>query len=396
LVPVRSGAGFRFRLVIDGKSAGAKQVRVLTPAGDQHDYDTDTDGLTSVFAEPGRYGAWARHWIDQKGERDGTSYEQVRHYATLVCDFDPATTSEPAKTAWAPLPRALASFGAIASDGWLYVYGGHTAERHDYSTQSVTGQFHRLDLNAPSRWEALAGGPAVQGLNLAAHGGKVYRVGGMQPRNAPAEPADNHSIADAAEFDPAAARWRELPPLPQPRSSHELLAVDGSLMVIGGWWMKGKARETQWLNTIEVLDLSSENAAWRSVPQPFARRALVGAAAGRRVFIIGGFDADEKPQLDVDIYDTAAAAWSKGPPIPGKRRNGFAPAACAHNGSVYLSVATGEMFRLRERGTVWEPVATTTPRIVHRLIPLKDQILVIGGASEEKMLDVIEAVKVIE
>ena len=33
-------------------------------------------------------------------------------------------------------------------------------------------------------------------MNLAAHGGKVYRVGGMQPRNEPGEPADNLSLAD--------------------------------------------------------------------------------------------------------------------------------------------------------------------------------------------------------
>jgi hypothetical protein len=395
LIPIKAGGGFKLKLVIDGKAAAGKDVRVLTPDGEQADHATDADGCTRVFAEPGRYGAWARAWLDQTGDRDGKSYEQVRHYATLV--FDSGASEAPAAPSIAtrtPLPRAIASFGAIESDGWLYVYGGHTAERHEYSTATVSGQFHRLSLRDPGRWEELPGGVAVQGLNLAAHGGKVYRVGGMEPRNPPGQPSDSYSIADAAAFDPATGRWDKLPPLPTPRSSHDVLVVDQKLFVIGGWWMKGKEQETQWPDTIDVLDLAASEPAWQSIPQPFARRALITAALGGRIYIIGGFDADETACLDVDIYDVATNSWSKGPPIPGKKRNGFAPAACMHHGSVYLSVSTGEMFRLIADGSAWEPVVKTTPRIVHRLVPFKNEILVIGGAAEAKMVDLIEAVKV--
>ncbi len=47
---------------------------------------TDDAGLTTAFAQQGRYGAWVRYWQDKAGERDGKKYEQVRHYATLVVD----------------------------------------------------------------------------------------------------------------------------------------------------------------------------------------------------------------------------------------------------------------------------------------------------------------------
>ena len=158
--------------------------------------------------------------------------------------------------------------------------------------------------------------------------------------------------------------------------------------------MKGRGTESEWLETAEVLDLRAVGAAWESIPQPFARRALTVAVVGERVFVIGGFDADDTPRLDVDIYDAAARVWGKGPPIPGPEKNGFSPAACAVKGRVYLSVASGEMFRLSEDRATWEAYARTTPRIVHRLVASGQEIFVIGGASEARMMDLIESVPV--
>ena len=102
------------------------------------------------------------------------------------------TQAAEAKTAYPPLPEAVSSFGAAVCDGFVYVYGGHSGKAHQYSTETVSGKFRRLSLADPSRgWEELPGGPALQGLALVSHDGKLYRVGGMQPRNAPGDKADN-------------------------------------------------------------------------------------------------------------------------------------------------------------------------------------------------------------
>jgi hypothetical protein len=398
LIPVRTEGGVKLRLMIDGTAAGNREVRVLTPDGDQADHKTDADGLTPVFSEGGRYGAWARHWVEEAGERGGEKYEQVRRYATLVFDCAAPTkapsTEVKARVLGTPMPEAVASFGAVESDGWLYVYGGHTARRHNYSKESVSGRFYRLNLRGEGAWEELPGSVPVQGMNLAAWGGKIYRAGGMEPRNAAGEDADNYSVSGAAVFDPRANAWSGLPSLPQARSSHDLVAVDGKLMAIGGWLMTGKGTEPTWHETIDVLDLGAANPVWERIPQPFSRRALNSAAAGGRLYVIGGFNADEEPQLDVDVYDLATKTWTKGPPIPGEDQNGFGPATCVHDGRVYLSVATGDMYRLSANGEVWEPIAKTTPRIVHRMVAFGDEVLVVGGASDAKMVSLIEAVRV--
>ena len=242
VVPVRSDSGFQLRLLGRGPALAEAQITVLLPDGTEEIVETDADGHTRVFTDAGRYGAWARFWEDAGGELDGKSYEQTRHYATLVFHVDAAGAlpSEALQSVepFASLPEATSSFGSTVSDGWLHVYGGHIAPTHVYSTEAVSGQFHRLRLDGPHVWEKLPGGPGLQGMNLAAHGGMIYRIGGMAPQNAPDDPVQHRSVAENARFNPASGKWQELPALPEPRSSHDVAVIGDRVLVVGGWDMK--------------------------------------------------------------------------------------------------------------------------------------------------------------
>ena len=112
-------------------------------------------------------------------------------------------------TAFDPLPHKVSSLGACVSDGHVYVYGGHTGATHTYSTETTTGKFFRVPLSG-GKWEELPSGPALQGLALVAHNGKLYRIGGMQPRNKPGEKHDTVSVASFAAYDPSARKWQDL------------------------------------------------------------------------------------------------------------------------------------------------------------------------------------------
>ena len=138
--------------------------------------------------------------------------------AALVAASAALAQPLPAKEpAFPPLPNAVSSLGAVACDGYLYAYGGHAGKTHSYDTKTVLGTFHRLKLDGGTKWEELPGGPILQGMNLAAHGGKVYQVGGMQPRNEPGTPTDNRSVAECARFDPKVGKWEVLPEMPAGR-----------------------------------------------------------------------------------------------------------------------------------------------------------------------------------
>ncbi|MCE9533007.1 MAG: hypothetical protein K8T89_18065, partial [Planctomycetes bacterium] len=137
----------------------------------------------------------------------------------LVLGFAfPALAADPELPA---MPKPVTSFGAATSDGFAYVYGGHAGKAHNYSTETTLGQFLRLSIANPAKWEELPGGPIVQGTAVVAHGGQIYRIGGMQPKNGPTEKSDIHSIASAARFDPRTKKWQSLPDMPEGRSSHD-------------------------------------------------------------------------------------------------------------------------------------------------------------------------------
>ena len=398
---VPRGAG-RFQVLFAGKPAAGAEVVVLTPAADgKETHQTDARGEFEVrSAAPGLYGLRARHIETKAGEHAGKKYEEVRHYATLVfrraeerprkVPADPAAEAP----AYPPLPRAVSSFGAAVADGWLYVYGGHSGKAHQYSTDTVVGTFHRLRLADPKSWEELPGGPALQGLALVAHEGKLYRLGGMQPRNQPGTTADNHSLPSCARFDPATRQWENLPDLPEGRSSHDAVVIGDRIIVVGGWRLNGAGTKPDWHSTALILDLKKEPLRWEAVKQPFRRRALTAAAHDGKVYVMAGLTPDGELELTVDVYDPAKDSWAAGPDLPGPLSNGFSPAACAAGGRLFVSTADGRLWRLAEKGDAWEAVGTLKqPRFVHRMVPAGDELLLaVGGASRSGSVALTEAI----
>lgn len=291
-----------------------------------------------------------------------------------------------------PLPVGVSSLGAAVADGSLYVYGGHCGKTHSYDTASVLGTFHRLKLDG-GRWEELPGGPRLQGVTLTPHRGKVIRVGGMTPHNAPGETTDIRSTAVVAAFDPKANAWSELPPLPAPRSSHDAVVVGDTLLVVGGWNSRSGTPPV-WHDTALALDLSGTAPEWRPVPQPFKRRALTAAVAGGKVYVLGGLEADGTAVRRVDVYDPATKTWAAGPDLPGTTdRVGFSPAAATVDGRLLVNTSAGPLYRLTADASGWEQVgAAARKRMVARLLPFGGQAVLVGGASGGQNVSLIERI----
>lgn len=297
------------------------------------------------------------------------------------------------KSKYPPLPEAFSSFGAAVADGYVYVYGGHVGKTHTYSTEAVTGKFRRLNLSKPGVWEELPADVAIQGLALVAHGGKVYRIGGMQPRNKPGEDADSISVPTVARFDPKIGKWETLPALPRGRSSHDATVVGDKIVVIGGWEMHGQGKKNVWHDTTVMLDLSKAPLKWESMPQPFQRRALNVAAVNGKVYVVGGMGPDGTDKC-VDVLDLSKREWTQGPTLPGPARNGFTPAVCTSAGKVYASPQDGKLYRLSQKSDAWQEVGVLeTKRLVHRIVPMGDRgVLALGGASRDGNVAQVEAI----
>jgi N-acetylneuraminic acid mutarotase len=300
---------------------------------------------------------------------------------------DPVSLSD---AVFPPLPEAVASFGATTLDDWLYVYGGHRGERHQYNSEDVSGAFHRLNLAKPTAWERLPSSLPLQGAALVAHAHALYRVGGMAAQNGRDEDHDLQSTAAVERYDVRRASWEDLPPLPAPRSSHDAAILGDTLYVGGGWQLHGGDAKATWHESLLSLDLSRPGSAWETHPQPFKRRALALAAVRPKLYCIGGMGADNKTALTVDVFDTVSGAWSPGPDLPAGPMKGFGCSAAPQGDRLYFSGMKGELHRLSAAGDAWEFVGKLHhARFFHRLVSAgTNGLIAVGGEdSESKRAD---------
>jgi len=289
-----------------------------------------------------------------------------------------------------PLPETVTSFGAVTSGDWLYAFGGHKGERHEYFVEMVSGQFQRLNLKKGDAWESLPSAKPGQGQPLVAHDGFIYRIGGMAARNTADEKQDLYSMSLVQRFDPKKAHWEDVASLPEVRSSHDAVVLGDKLYVAGGWQLAGGTNKPAWPANALVLDLAKSGATWQEFPQPFQRRALALAAQGKRIYCIGGMDSDNSPTRAVDVYDTSTGKWSKGPELPPGKYKGFSCSAIAQRDRIYVTAFQGDLLRLAFDGQSWEVVGRLEhPRMAHRLVTAgSKQLIALGGEDgEEKRPD---------
>ena len=294
------------------------------------------------------------------------------------------------ESALPPLPEAITSFGAAIDGDWVYVYGGHIGTAHQHSRDNLARGFYRLNLAQPKEWESLEMGPARQGLALVAHGGTLYRIGGLAARNAKGEPEDLHSSRDVSRFDPATGTWASMTPLPEPRSSHDAVVLGDKLYVVGGWCLRGDdmSGDSYWHDTVCVADLTQSPIVWEEIEAPFARRALAIATAGDQVCVLGGITDDGSVSRSVDCLDTRTGEWSEGPELPMTGwLKGFGVSAFTTGPSLFMSGSAGDLYELEAGGSEWIPAGfqLEVPRFFHRLLVHahedRQSVLFLAGAS---------------
>jgi N-acetylneuraminic acid mutarotase len=220
-------------------------------------------------------------------------------------------------------------------------------------------------------------------LAMVAHDGKLYRIGGFTAQNKEGDEHDLRSQDGVASYDPAKKIWHQLSPLPEPRSSFDAAVLGDKIYVVGGWNMQGDG-DSKWHTTASVIDLKTDAATWKSLPEPpFQRRALSVAAHKGKIYAIGGMQQKGGPTTRVDIYDPASNKWSQGPSLLGKGMEGFGNSAFAVGGRLYVTTMSGNLLRLASDSKSWETMRQLEQtRFFHRMLPLSDhQLLSVGGAS---------------
>ncbi|MCH9648260.1 MAG: PQQ-binding-like beta-propeller repeat protein [Deltaproteobacteria bacterium] len=296
------------------------------------------------------------------------------------------------------LPEGIASFGAAIAGDDLVVYGGHVGRTHQHSIENLSHRFLHLDLKAPDQgWHSLGEVEGLQGLPMVAYGRQVCRVGGLRALNHVGSEEELYSTAAVRCFDLDSRQWRDLPPLPQARSSHDAVVFDDHLYVVGGWTLRGADDTALWQEEMAILDLRDEAAGWQTVAQPFQRRALAAAAASGKVYALGGLGR-EGTSRGVEVYDIASGGWSAGPKLPPMTGSlkGFGVSAFGVGERIFLAGSDGIVHALEAREDRWETRLgrLETARFFHRLLPHEDRLLFIAGAARTGHLDDLETLQI--
>ncbi|MBA4192188.1 MAG: hypothetical protein C0467_29790 [Planctomycetaceae bacterium] len=78
----------KFLVLAEGKPLPESEVTVMLPDSGKKAVKTDKEGYTPEFEGYGRFGVVAKRIEVKTGEHAGKKFDEVRTYATLVCDIE--------------------------------------------------------------------------------------------------------------------------------------------------------------------------------------------------------------------------------------------------------------------------------------------------------------------
>lgn len=204
----------------------------------------------------------------------------------------------------ARVPRTEVAAAAVGAR--IVVAGGFVAGGATVATVEVFD-------TATGEWSAGPDLPvAVNHAMAATVDGVVYVFGGYLDDDSPSTGA----------YRVAGSTWEPVAPLPAGRAAGAAVALDESAYLVGGIGPGGLAAE------MLVYDTTTNR--WESAPGPPTRREhLGGAAAGGRVYAVGGRTAFPDGLAAFESYDPSTRRWTSRPPLPTARGGLAATATCA-------------------------------------------------------------------
>jgi N-acetylneuraminic acid mutarotase len=241
-----------------------------------------------------------------------------------------------------------------------------------------------IDQSLPGTWAVLAPLPTPrQEVAVAALDGRVVVIGGFGSGMEP--------MATVEAYDPAANAWSTLAPLPTPLHHPAAAVAGGRLFVIGGY-TGGRLR---WVPSQTVFEYDAARNSWATrAPMPTARGALAVAVLDERIHAVGGGAGSVTGAHE--IYDPATDRWSAASPMPTPRDH---LAAVAFQGQVWALGGRSSFFGTQYATVeIYDPAADAwrvgpplpSGRGGLAAAALPDRILVFGGEAPFRIFSATE------
>jgi N-acetylneuraminic acid mutarotase len=255
----------------------------------------------------------------------------------------------------APFPEPSEELLGTSAGGKLYVFAGLAP---GWKPKALVYEYDP----ATDKWtQKKPMALASHHVGIVEHDGKIYAFGGfvLPPSGPPAwEPVNN-----AWEYDPSSDTWKALAPMPTKRGSPVVAAAGGRIYVIGGVVTGPNQaavhpqRPHKSVDTVEEYDPSTNT--WRTrAPMPTARNHAVAGVVNGRIYVIGGrvgaaFISSGSSNVDV-VEEYDPEKDEWGPPRAKMPTARSAMASGVYAGRIYVSGGEGQDARMMQTFRAFE------------------------------------------
>lgn len=236
----------------------------------------------------------------------------VGHTTNPIYEYDPATGIWTFKT---QVPTSRDYFATAALQNKIYIIGGTTGSEPPHGDAITCSLNQAYDLKTGT-WENKASMPTSRNqIEAAVVNGKIYVMGGRT--------AGPYSTVNATEiYDPVTDTWTIGAPMIYPVTSFATAVVDDKIYIIGG---QDEFDSRMNIDNVQIYDTATDT--WRlgkSAPVTVwqaAAGAMTGAAAPKRVYVMGGSGGFAVGLAQNLVYDPKADSWSNAASLPTARHS---------------------------------------------------------------------------
>jgi N-acetylneuraminic acid mutarotase len=284
------------------------------------------------------------------------------------------SSTDTAENTWAikaPMQVARAGLGVAVVNGKIYAIGGDssgTNEEYDPATNT---------------WSTGSPMPTPRSIfAIATYQNIIYCIGGLLTNGT------KTGVNEA--YDPGTDTWQTEAAMPTARCEMNAETVNGKIYVIGG--RTADAYST--VNITEIYDPAS-NSWTRGAAMPYPVVLYASAVVDNKIYVIGGQDefvtAGDPNVAFNQIYDPATDTWSQGAPIPAPTWQAAAGATTGAaapkriyviGGSVGFGVGSNQTYAYNPEANVWNSAASMPTAHYSAAVAVVDDFLyVIGGGQ---------------
>jgi len=235
---------------------------------------------------------------------------------SLVYEYDPANDTWTKKN---NMPLASHHVAAAELNGKIYMFGGFKYPDAGKPGWQPIDNAWEYDPENDS-WKALAPMPTKRGSpSAAAHGGKIYVIGGasMHPgsKDPFVHPARPHRALSTNEvYDPKTNTWENRSPMPTARNHGAAGMANNKIYYIGGrigaTFITGGGRG---VDLVEEFDPATDQWGRLKASMPTARSAVAWGTYGGKIYVAGGEAQDSRMLMTfrvVEAFDAATNTWT--------------------------------------------------------------------------------------